>query len=103
MGDTFSERKLSPRDISVHVYGDAAWAEFYWDFAEKFGRDGSPSRRMLGRCRFIGGRQMGGTWFMSTTRVCLRPKNERVSECRESNRYITGSLEKQSGERCSLP
>jgi ketosteroid isomerase-like protein len=42
MGDTFSERKLSVRDISVHVYGDAVWAEFYWDFAAKFRKDGSP-------------------------------------------------------------
>jgi ketosteroid isomerase-like protein len=42
MGDTFSERKLTPRDISVHVYGDSGWAEFYWDFAAKFKKDGSP-------------------------------------------------------------
>ena len=42
MGDTFSERKLTPRDISVHVYGDSAWAEFYWDFEAKFRKDGSP-------------------------------------------------------------
>jgi len=42
MGDTFSERKLSVRDVSVHVYGDAAWAEFYWDFAGQFRKDGSP-------------------------------------------------------------
>src|SRR5258707_1596960 len=42
MGDTFSERKLSVRDISVHVYGDAVWAEFYWDFAAKFRKEGSP-------------------------------------------------------------
>src|SRR6266849_5949132 len=42
MGDTFSERKLSVHDVSVHVYGDEAWAEFYWDFAAKFRRDGSP-------------------------------------------------------------
>jgi Xaa-Pro aminopeptidase len=42
MGDTFSERKLSVHDVSVHVYGDAAWAEFYWDFAAKFRKDGSP-------------------------------------------------------------
>jgi len=42
MGDTFSERKLSPRNISVHVSGDAAWAEFYWDFSAKFRKDGSP-------------------------------------------------------------
>jgi ketosteroid isomerase-like protein len=42
MGDTFSERKLTPRDISVHAYGDSAWAEFYWDFAAKFKKDGTP-------------------------------------------------------------
>jgi len=23
-------------------YGDSAWAEFYWDFAAKFKKDGSP-------------------------------------------------------------
>jgi Xaa-Pro aminopeptidase len=42
MGDTFSERKLTVHDVSVHVYGDAAWAEFYWDFSAKFRKDGSP-------------------------------------------------------------
>jgi Xaa-Pro aminopeptidase len=42
MGETFSERKLSVHDVSVHVYGDAAWVEFYWDFAAKFRKDGSP-------------------------------------------------------------
>jgi len=42
MGDTFSERKLSVHDVSVHLYGDAAQAEFYWDFAAKFRKDGSP-------------------------------------------------------------
>lgn len=40
MGETFSERKLTPRDITVHVYGDSAWAEFYWDFNAKFRKDG---------------------------------------------------------------
>jgi len=42
MGDTFSERQLSPRDIKVHVHGDSAWVEFYWDFVAKFKKDGSP-------------------------------------------------------------
>jgi ketosteroid isomerase-like protein len=42
MGDTFSQRKLSIHDISAHVYGHTAWAEFYWDFAAKFRKDGSP-------------------------------------------------------------
>src|SRR3989449_3456906 len=42
MGETFSERKLNIHDVSVRVYGDAAWAEFYWDFAARFRKDGSP-------------------------------------------------------------
>ena len=41
MGEIFSERKLSPRDISVHVYGNSAWVEFNWDFVAKFRKDGS--------------------------------------------------------------
>jgi ketosteroid isomerase-like protein len=41
LGDVFSERKLSVRDVSVHVYGDAAWAEFYWRFEAKLRSDGS--------------------------------------------------------------
>ena len=41
MGDTFSERKLSPHDISVHIFRDCAWVEFYWDFAAKFRKDRS--------------------------------------------------------------
>jgi len=40
MGETFSERKLTPHDITIHVYGDIAWAEFYWDFNAKFRKDG---------------------------------------------------------------
>lgn len=42
MGGMFSERKLSPRDIAVQVLGDAAVAEFYWDFTAKSRKDGSP-------------------------------------------------------------
>jgi len=42
MGEVFSERKLTPHDIAIHVYGSSAWAEFYWDFNAKFRKDGSP-------------------------------------------------------------
>jgi ketosteroid isomerase-like protein len=42
MGGTFSERKLVARDIAIHVHGDSAWAEFYWDFNARFRKDGSP-------------------------------------------------------------
>jgi ketosteroid isomerase-like protein len=42
MGETFSERKLTVKNVSIHTYGDTAWAEFYWDFNAKFRKDGAP-------------------------------------------------------------
>ena len=41
MGATFTERKLTVHDVTVHVHGDMAWAEFYWDFAAKAKSDGA--------------------------------------------------------------
>jgi len=41
MGGMFSERKLAAHDITVQVFGDAAIAEFYWDFVAKLRKDGS--------------------------------------------------------------
>jgi ketosteroid isomerase-like protein len=41
IGGMFSERKLTPRDIKVHVYGNAAWAEFYWHFTARQKKDGA--------------------------------------------------------------
>jgi len=41
MGGMFSDRKLTPRDIKVHVYGDSAWSEFYWHFAATLKKDGA--------------------------------------------------------------
>ncbi|HXX22995.1 MAG TPA: nuclear transport factor 2 family protein [Terriglobia bacterium] len=41
MGDTFSERRLSTHDFAVHLHGDSAWAEFYWDFTAKYRKNGS--------------------------------------------------------------
>ena len=40
-GSSFSERKLTVRDVSVHVNGETAWAEFYWHFVAKQSNDGS--------------------------------------------------------------
>jgi ketosteroid isomerase-like protein len=42
MGETFSERKIGIKDVSIHVYGDTAWSEFYWDFAAKLRKGGAP-------------------------------------------------------------
>lgn len=41
MGGIFSERKLTPREIKVHVYGDSAWSEFNWHFTATQKRDGA--------------------------------------------------------------
>ena len=41
-GSSFSERKLTVHDVSVHVNGETAWAEFYWRFVAKQSKDGSP-------------------------------------------------------------
>jgi len=41
MGATFSERKLIPNNVFVHLNGDSAWAEFGWDFNAKIRKDGS--------------------------------------------------------------
>jgi ketosteroid isomerase-like protein len=41
MRGLFSERKLSTRDLKAQVYGDAAWAEFYWHFEAKLKSGGS--------------------------------------------------------------
>ena len=43
-GSSFSERKLTVRDVSVHVNGKSAWAEFYWHFAAKQSKDGSAAQ-----------------------------------------------------------
>jgi ketosteroid isomerase-like protein len=40
-GSSFSERKLTVRDVSVHANGDTAWVEFYWHFVAKQNDDGS--------------------------------------------------------------
>ena len=63
MGGMFSERKLSAHDVAIHVFGDSAWAEFYWDFAAKLRKDGTPVnthgretqlyRRIQGRWRLV--------------------------------------------------
>ena len=42
MGEIFSERKLTAHDISLDVRSDSAVAEFYWDFAAKLRKDGTP-------------------------------------------------------------
>ena len=42
MGGMFSGRKLTPRDIKIHIQGDSAWSEFYWHFTATQKKDGAP-------------------------------------------------------------
>lgn len=44
MGGMFSERTLNLHDPAIHVYGEAAWAEFDWDFTAKQRSNGAPVR-----------------------------------------------------------
>lgn len=41
MGKTFSERKLTVKDVEVNVFGDCAVAVFYWEFVAKLRNNGS--------------------------------------------------------------
>ena len=36
------QRKLTPKDIAIHVYDDTAWSEFNWDFVATVRKGGSP-------------------------------------------------------------
>jgi ketosteroid isomerase-like protein len=42
MGAMLTDRTLTTRDVRVHVYGDAAWAEFDWHFTAKLRSSGAP-------------------------------------------------------------
>ena len=41
MGGMFTDRKLTPRNIVVHVHGDSAWSEFDWHFTGTQKKDGT--------------------------------------------------------------
>jgi len=60
MGETFSERSLKVKDLHVHTYGDAAWAEFYWDFAGRFRKDGAAIETHGRETQIY--RKIGGRW-----------------------------------------
>ena len=41
MREQFSERKLTTRDIVIHLNGDSAWSEFNWTFDAKLNSTGA--------------------------------------------------------------
>jgi ketosteroid isomerase-like protein len=60
MGVSFSERKLSVKDLVISCYGEAAWAEFYWDFAARLRSDGSEVATQGRETQVY--RKLNGTW-----------------------------------------
>ena len=76
MGETFSERKLTPRDVVVHVYGEAAWAEFNWDFVAKV-RNGGSTLKTKGRETQIY-RRTDGRWTLVHVHYSGMPVTERL-------------------------
>jgi ketosteroid isomerase-like protein len=59
--DRFSQRKLTIKDVSIHVIGTAAWAEFYWEFEAKHKVDGLPLKSQ-GRETQIFCKDVGSGW-----------------------------------------
>jgi len=62
-GSAFSERNLTVRDVSVRVYGDSAWSEFYWHFDAKQSGDGT-AVQTDGRATQIHRRVDGNGWVL---------------------------------------
>jgi ketosteroid isomerase-like protein len=73
MGGMFSERKLTPRDIQVHVYGDSAWSEFNWHFTGTQKKDGA-SVQTDGRETQIY-RQVGNRWVLVHVHYSEMPRS----------------------------
>ena len=72
MGATFSERRLTPKDIAVHVYGETAWSEFNWDFVAKVRKDGSAALLLARVPACTGTRPAAG----AALEMLLRPRKK---------------------------
>lgn len=72
MGETYSERQLTVRDLVVHPYGDSAWAEFYWHFQARLRQDGSPVTTDGRETQIY--RKLGGRWKLVHVHYSEMPK-----------------------------
>jgi ketosteroid isomerase-like protein len=63
MGETFSERKLNVRGLAVRLLGDAALAEFDWQFTARLRKDGT-TIATKGRETQVYRRHPGGRWVL---------------------------------------
>jgi ketosteroid isomerase-like protein len=74
MGGMFSKRRLTPRDIKVHVFGDSAWSEFYWHFAATLKKD-SAEIQSDGRETQIY-RKIGDRWALVHVHYSEMPRSQ---------------------------
>ena len=62
-GASFTDRKLTARNIAVDVQGDAAYVEFYWHYSAKQKSDGK-NVQTDGRESQMYRRVEGGRWAL---------------------------------------
>lgn len=74
LGGMFSDRKLTPRDIQVHVYGDSAWSEFNWHFTATQKRDGARVASDGRETQIY--RKDGGHWLLVHVHYSATPKTQ---------------------------
>jgi len=72
MGGMFSQRKLTPRDIKVHVYGDSAWSEFNWHFAATQKKDGAQVQSEGRETQIY--RKIGSRWALVHVHYSAMPR-----------------------------
>jgi ketosteroid isomerase-like protein len=73
MGGMFSKRKLTPRDIKVHVYADSAWAEFYWRFIATQKSDGAEVQTSGRETQIY--RKAGNRWVLVHVHYSAMPRS----------------------------
>jgi ketosteroid isomerase-like protein len=61
-GSTFSERKLTVHDVSIHVNADTAWVELYWHFNAKLRANDSPMQSDGRETQVY--RKVGSQWLL---------------------------------------
>ena len=74
IGGMFSQRKLTPRDLKVHVYGDAAWSEFNWHFTAKQRKDGAVVQTDGRETQIY--RKRGARWVLVHVHYSEMPKGQ---------------------------
>ena len=74
MGGMFSDRKLTPRDINVHVYGDSAWSEFYWHFTATQKKDGAQVQTDGRETQIY--RKVGNRWVLVHVHYSAMPASQ---------------------------